>query len=377
MVVNTSSDARIEYERRCSLPTDLDLEPITSEDEDYESSPPDYQISTYPADFTLEVLYNKWNANEIIVPDFQRGFVWKQVQASKLIESFLVGLPVPAIFLYTERKSQKFFVIDGQQRLKSIFYFFEGYFGSPTDDTRRLFKLTGLSEKSRFAGKAFDSLQEEDRRKFKNSVLRAFIVQQLDPEDDTSQYHIFERLNTGGTLLTNQEVRNCVYQGEFSKLLKDLNASSNWRRILGKADPDSRQKDIELLVRFFAMRDISSYDKPLKDFLSKYMRKNRNPEPAAIDAAKGIFHKTCQEIVNKLGEKPFHVRAGLNAAVLDSVMVAVSRNLDCIPQNLKERYEHLKKDANFYNNTRAGTTDNDNVFKRFNLASSTLFGKGL
>jgi len=73
-------------------------------------------------EYTLEGLHQKWKAEEILIPDFQRRFVWKQVQASKLIESFLVGLPVPAVFLYTERKSQKFFVIDGQQRLKSIFY---------------------------------------------------------------------------------------------------------------------------------------------------------------------------------------------------------------------------------------------------------------
>jgi len=99
------TDARIEFERENRTPTDLELEPITSEDEDYESAPPDYQILTYPADFTLEVLHQKWKADEILIPDFQRKFVWKQVQASKLIESFLVGLPVPAVFLYTERKS--------------------------------------------------------------------------------------------------------------------------------------------------------------------------------------------------------------------------------------------------------------------------------
>ena len=158
---------------------------------DYESAPPDYQISTYPADFTLEVLHQKWKAGDILIPDFQRGFVWKQVQASKLLESFLVGLPVPAVFLYNERKSQKFFVIDGQQRLKSIFYFFEGYFGPETQGTRRVFRLTGLSPDSTFNGKWYDDLRDEDKRRLKNAVLRAFVVQQLDPADDSSMYHIF------------------------------------------------------------------------------------------------------------------------------------------------------------------------------------------
>jgi uncharacterized protein with ParB-like and HNH nuclease domain len=170
------------------------LEPITSEDEDYESAPPEYEISTYPADFTLEVLHQKWKAGDILIPDFQRSFVWKQVQASKLIESFLVGLPVPAIFLYSERKSQNFFVIDGQQRLKSIFYFLEGFFGEEQQGQRRVFRLAGISGDSRFSGKSVDDLREEDKKRLKNSVLRAFIVQHLDPGDDTSMYHLFERL---------------------------------------------------------------------------------------------------------------------------------------------------------------------------------------
>ncbi|MGH8615444.1 MAG: DUF262 domain-containing protein [Gammaproteobacteria bacterium] len=144
MPITEDTDARIQFEREHRAPTDLELEPITSEDEDYESAPPDYQISTYPADFTLEVLHLKWKADDILIPEFQRGFVWKQVQASKLIESFLVGLPVPAVFLYSERQSQKFFVIDGQQRLKSICYFFEGYYGPETQGARRVFRLTGF-----------------------------------------------------------------------------------------------------------------------------------------------------------------------------------------------------------------------------------------
>ena len=118
-------DARIELEARERRDSDVEVEPLQSEVDDYESSAAEYEISTYPADFTLEVLWSKWKAEDIIVPQFQRQFVWKHVQASKLIESFLAGLPVPAIFLYVERKSQKYLVIDGQQRLRSIFYFFE------------------------------------------------------------------------------------------------------------------------------------------------------------------------------------------------------------------------------------------------------------
>ena len=87
--------------------------------------------------------------------------------------------------------------------------------------------------------KQYTQLREEDQRRLKNAVLRSFVVQQLDPDDDTSMYHIFERLNTGGTLLTNQEIRNCIFHGKFAKSIAKLNEESPWRQILGK--PKIRQ----------------------------------------------------------------------------------------------------------------------------------------
>ena len=115
-------DARIELEARERRDSDLEVESIQSEVDDYESSPAEYEISTYPADFTLEVLWSKWKANDIIVPQFQRQFVWKHVQASKLIESFLAGLPVPAIFLYVERVAGQTADVfsQGNRRRKSL-----------------------------------------------------------------------------------------------------------------------------------------------------------------------------------------------------------------------------------------------------------------
>nr|VFK24927.1 MAG: Protein of unknown function DUF262 [Candidatus Kentron sp. MB]VFK30061.1 MAG: Protein of unknown function DUF262 [Candidatus Kentron sp. MB]VFK75034.1 MAG: Protein of unknown function DUF262 [Candidatus Kentron sp. MB] len=367
------TDARIEFERENRSPTDLEFEPITSEDEDYESAPSDYEINTYPADFTLEVLHRKWKEEEILIPDFQRRFVWKQTQASKLVESFLVGLPVPAVFLYKERKSQKSFVIDGQQRLKSIFFFFEGYFGLEERGTRRVFTLTGLSPDSKFANRRFEDFQEEDKRRLRDSVLRAFVVQQLDPQDDTSMYHIFERLNTGGTLLTNQEIRNCVFHGRFIEFLDELNKDPSWQSILGKSKPDTHRKDIELIVRFFAMRNIDAYKKPMKDFLSGFMKKNRDASKETLAESREIFTRTCDGVVASLGEKPFHIRAGLNAAVFDSVMTAFSKHLEEIPGDIKGRYDRLTKSAEFGKHTRNWTTDEETVRTRFRLAETELF----
>lgn len=355
-------------------PEDVDLEDIPSEVEDDVSSPPAYQITTYPADFTLEVLWQKWKNDDIRIPTFQRQFVWKLSQASKLIESFLVGLPVPAIFLYTERKSQKFFVIDGQQRLKSIFYFFEGFFGEEHEGKRQTFRLTGLSDKSPYYGKTFAESSEQDQARFKNSVLRAFIVQQLDPEDDTSIYHIFERLNTGGTLLTNQEVRNCVFQGRLNQVLVSLNSFKPWRDILGKTKHDSRAKDIELVLRFFSLLSLRGYSKPMKDHLSRFMRRNSHISDDRAKEMATQFQQTCATVLKALGKKPFHVRAGLNAAVFDSVMVAFATNKKEIPADISTRYAKLLADQDYKKYTSQHTTDEESVKQRFELAAKTLFG---
>lgn len=354
--------------------TELELEPIKSEDEDRESVPAGYQVATYPADYTLEVLHQKWKADEIVIPKFQRQFVWQQRQASRLIESFLVGLPVPAVFFYSERESQKYLVIDGQQRLKSVFYYFEGYFGSERQGKRKVFSLQGLHQESPFYQKKFEDLQEEDQRRLKNAVLRTFIVQQLAPADDTSMYHIFERLNTGGTLLASQEIRNCIYRGRFIEFLEEINKLPCWRKILGKTEPDSRQRDIELLVRFFAMRDRSAYKTPMKDFLSRFTQKNRNASEEILRSSRQMFEQTCDAVINSLGDKPFHIRSGLNAAVFDAVMVAFSEHLDDIPTNISVRYENWVKSENCRLNTTQRTTDVGRVRERFRHAEQELFG---
>ena len=217
-----------------SLASDDGVEAIESESEDQMSSPPAYEILTYPADFTLEVLVDKLNKDAISVPRFQRRFVWTISQASKLIESFLLGLPVPPVFLYATAKDSKTIVVDGQQRLRTIQFFFNGTFGYEEEETRPLFRLTNLHPKSQYANKTYEEIESTDPaafRRLNDAVLRSFVVKQLNPNDDTSIVHIFERLNTGGTLLQGQEIRNCVYSGSFNDLLHRLNNDQKWRLI--------------------------------------------------------------------------------------------------------------------------------------------------
>src|ERR1035441_4443144 len=111
------------------MPKGNAIERIASEENDNEISLKGYDILTYPADFTLEGLVNKWKKKEIKIPSLQRRYIWNQTRASKLIESFLMGLPVPPVFFYLERGTNQLLVVDGHQRLRSIAYFFSGKFG--------------------------------------------------------------------------------------------------------------------------------------------------------------------------------------------------------------------------------------------------------
>jgi len=357
---------------------DSAIEEILSEKEDQETEPAGFEIVTYPTDFTLEGLVAKYQRGTIKAPNYQRKFVWNINQSSRLIESFLLGLPVPAIFLYTDPKDDnKQLVVDGQQRLLSIVYFFEGFFGIESKGKRIVFNLTGLNVKSPYFGKSYSNLKETDEaafNKLNDAVLRAFIIKQLNPKSNSSVYHIFERLNTGGTQLVGQEIRNCIFHGGLNDLLNKMNKLTTWRKIFGKEDDDKRQRDVELILRFLALYHSSeSYKKPMKDFLSNFMSENRNPSKVKLTSFEKLFNDTTSVIFKNLGERPFHIRAGLNASAFDCVYIAFGRNLRMVPRDVSQRYTRLLQDREFNIYTSAGTTDEQIIEKRLELAGRILF----
>lgn len=353
----------------------LGLEENASEIADLESAPLAYEVITYPADFTLEGLVSKYKRKTLIIPGFQRSYVWNIKQASRLIESFLLGLPVPSIFLFTDDKNNEQLVIDGQQRLMTVYYFFEGYFGEPNAQGKRaIFKLTGLNENSPYYNKTYKDLEETDTtafNKLNDSVLRAFIIKQVTPYGNTSIYHIFERLNTGGTQLVGQEIRNCVYHGNFNDLLRDLNKYENWRKVFGSDTPHKRQKDIELILRFFSFyENLDSYTRPIKDFMSDYMGKNQHIDQEKVDHLSQIFKETTDIVLKSLGEKPFHIWSGFNIAVYDAVFTITARaklkTLDI------KKYNEMIKDVDFIKGVRGPTADESIIELRMNKVEEYL-----
>ena len=352
---------------------DLDLDRgDEQEDEDVNI---EYDITSYPSDFTLKGLCDMFNKGDITIPDYQRGFVWSIKQSSLLVESFLVGLPVPPVFFYID-DDNKNLVIDGQQRLLSIVYFFEGYFGKENlSGKRQVFKLSGLNKKNKYYNKRFSDLEEKDKRKFETSVLRAINIRQLSPKDgSTSIYHIFERLNTGGTPLKPQEIRNCVFRGVFIKELQQLNIDPCWRRILNKPLLSKSQTDVELILRAFGLSYyLANYEKPMKEFLNKVAKKNMKNSLMLNDFI-AKFKRTTKIIDEELNKKPFNVRGPFNTSLFDSVFCTILNNIDSLPQNLPERYDNLLKDEKFIDYTTLATTDEKILKARFDYVKSFLIG---
>ncbi len=353
---------------------DLALEHDDANDD--ESTPLAHDILVIPTDYTLETLHTKWRNNDIVIPNFERGYVWGLPQASKLIESFMMGLPVPPVYLSTTDE-QKSVVIDGLQRLLTIFSYLEGAFPENTPYGGREFRIAGINKEHALYGRTFDELDDEDSRRLKNSTLRAMTIVHNDPADRSSIYEIFERLNTGGTQLTAQEVRSCVYQGPLSKLLEDLNCLGEWRAVLGRPSPDPRMKDRELVLRCMALfHDGDRYARPMKGFLSDFMGSRSDPGDVYLDAERRRFVATCRAVTENLGPAPFNNQHGqLRVPLLDSVFVAFANNgVAACPDDISERFETLRADPEFGLHTGTQSTTTGAVRGRLRLAHKTLFG---
>lgn len=357
-------------------PPDINEDEIKiDDDQEEEDLHVEYDIAVYPSDLTLKVIKEMYEDEDISIPPFQRRFVWTIKQSSQLIESFLRGLPVPQVFFYIDDVNRNL-VIDGQQRILSIIYYFDGYFGQEgRTGKRQVFRLQGLSSNSPFLKKRFKDLDQSSQRKLESSVLRAVNVRQLSPQQDhSSVYHIFERLNTGGTPLRPQEIRNCVFSGKLVDELNQINALPAWREIIGRRELEKHQRDVEMILRIFAFwehREI--YDKPMKGFLNRQMLQHKNADSLKFKKFRNDFEQTMNMIVRALHPKPFHVRGPINLAALDSIASLTIKNIRKIPDDYAERVNALLEDEEYRDAIFFNTSDTQAVQKRMMKADEILF----
>ncbi len=296
-------------------------------------------------------------------------------EASRFIESLLLGLPVPGIFLAKEPETNKLLVIDGQQRLKTLQFFYNGYFNPKKEEkTQKVFTLTKVQPK--FEKLTYATLEDRDKVRLNDSIIHATIVQQESPEDnDTSIYYIFERLNNGGQKLTPQEIRVAIYHGRLLKSIKQWNAFPAWRTLYGKLSP--RLKDQELILRFLAFyENTEDYERPMKEFINKFATKYRNAEMMSLELWGDLFKSAITLLLDAVGKAAFRPESTINAAIFDSVMVGLCRRLKSRPiknsASFKAAYSDLLSKSEFMASVSRSTADVRFVATRIKMATETF-----
>ncbi|WP_223529397.1 DUF262 domain-containing protein [Pseudomonas sp. GL-R-19] len=325
---------------------DNDIDIPAEEKDDFYSDDDLFDISSWGADLSFRELIARYDDDELVKPELQRNYVWDKAEASRFIDSVLLGLPVPSIFL-AKTSDEKLLIIDGYQRLMTVRDFVKGIFSKDGS----IFKLSRSGKiHEKWMGKTFLELSPEDQRKIRNTTIHAIIFMQKHPADgDTSLYQVFERINSSGRSLLPQEIRNCVYQGPMNTLLFELNQHKPWRQLWGKPIQDARMRDLEVILRFFALSSdyIQQDDKSparisLKQHLNRFMD-SVNDEKFCGEF-KSRFLSTVDYIHSNIGITAFHnispsddkrLVPNFSPTIFDSVMISVDMG---IREGIAEKY---------------------------------------
>jgi hypothetical protein len=296
-------------------------------------------------------------------PDYQRNYIWDNKKASLLIESILLNVPIPVIYV-AEETDNTWTVVDGLQRLNSLRRFYDNEY-----------RLTGLEILSELNGIQFSKLNPKATRILKNGIIRIIVIlQESDPE---IKYDIFLRLNRGSIHLNEQELRNCLYRGKFNELLKSLRQNTNYLKCLKIDEPNNRFYDAELILRYFAISDswdysnstIYNYKNKMKNFLNTYMESKLKITDRELTSLTEKFNNTVEKVYLLFGNDAF-VRSDpvggadyrVNRALMDVVMLGTERltkeQIIGHKQKLIELHRNLpKRDVSFNDALIYGTND--------------------
>ncbi|MEL6381973.1 MAG: DUF262 domain-containing protein [Cyanobacteria bacterium J06626_18] len=354
--------------------TDLVIEDI-EDDTPLEVSPEKRRVRTEKQDVPVETLVSWVNRGKLnLQPDFQRNFVWNSGKASRLVESLLLAIPIPVIYV-SEEPNRTYSVVDGQQRLTSICSFINGQFPSG-----QKFKLSGLQVLTDLNRKAFSDLSIELQEEILNFTLRLIIIEK--DSDPDVKFEVFERLNLGAEKLNDQEVRNCVYRGNYNELLRSLVENEFLLRILQSKEPHTRMVDRQLILRFFAMwrNTHSNYKGPTKRFLNTEMELHRNLSEEALAEMRVVFEQSIEMAYAVFQEKAFRryylgnaynpngtwEKSRLNVALWDTILYTFSYynrdEISPITDHIREEFlDLITNDKKFVSYISTGTDKADRI----------------
>lgn len=359
----------------------------------------EYDLTSTPNDFNVLTINNFIESGAVRIPAFQRNYVWDIKRASRLIESLILGLPVPQIFLY-EQVRNTFLVIDGQQRLMTIYYYIKQRFPKRERraELRRMFDELGyipestlhdpeyfdefrlrLSEISQGVPNKFNGLVyarlDDYRTQFDLRTIRNVIVKQVKPSDDNSSiFEMFNRLNTGGVLLSGQEIRASLYHSELMGTLARLNMKEEWRRLLGQQQPDLHMRDVELLLRSLAMAETGEqYNPSIVNFLNLYAGRTTQYDSEKVRSLERAFNRYF-DATSRLPGDAFQSQQGrFMVTLFESVFAAYFVNQDDDLDTVSAAsIERLRTDEQFQEHSGYRPTDRQNVRGRLRRAKELL-----
>ena len=363
----------------------------------------EYDITSSPNDFNVRTIVDFIDSNIFRIPVFQRNYVWTINRASKLIESIIRGLPIPQIFLYEQARNQ-YLVIDGQQRLMSIYFFSkmrfpvmekrgalrtifdkEGRIPESVFDDDKFFSKFNLRLPSKLPltqnklhGLNYEELGEIQTTLDLRTIRCVFVKQNFPKDDDSSVFEIFNRLNTQGVNLTPQEIRASLYSSKFMKMVSRSNTDDRWRKLIDQSEPDIRMKDVEFLLRGFAMLTRGNrYAPSMSRFLNKFAKEMQECPEVEIELLEKMFASFLEECANFPARIFGTSRRKVNVSVFESVFSAAcesgfadgSGTVHCLS---RDKIEKLKKDTAFLNVSSTKSTDTENVRIRLKRAKELL-----
>jgi uncharacterized protein with ParB-like and HNH nuclease domain len=281
-----------------SLPLDDESDPDIDEDEGIvEVDSGTTGVVIEKNDRSLSEFYRWHQRGRLIIdPEWQRQYVWSTKQASRLIESFLMDIPVPVIYL-AKGEDGKYEVIDGLQRLTSVFKFFNGEM-----------LLGSLPILRDFNGKKFSELPETLQVKLEDATLRTFELVPRTPKDLV--FTIFERLNTGGTKLNQMEIRNCLYRGSLNNLIKELVDYQEFISVLNQKSLRNRMADRAFVLSFLAFYEKThlKVKRSLAGFLNDFLNEYQYANQSKLDEWKNQFKKSMRASYTIFGDWGFRLR---------------------------------------------------------------------
>ncbi|MEH1795590.1 DUF262 domain-containing protein [Nostoc sp.] len=338
----------------------------------YDPTEADIDIREDPQ--TVFELMRKYDNGKLIIdPDFQRNVVWKPEQKSQFIESVILNFPLPPWYV-NQTTDGKYIIVDGLQRTSTLHEF--------VNDKLILIGLEALTKLNGYNFSELKELPGDYQTRIEDKKLNIYIIKPSVPVKVV--YDIFNRINTKGTKLERQEVRNCIFSGKSTKLLKELSEQEYFKKAIDHGISPKRMKDREIILRYLTFK-IFDYEKDyqgdLSDFVENAMKRINLMSDERISELKIDFERVMKKSFEFFGNKNFRLPSGenrgkINIAIFESISYFFSINadefLDKNKELIKINFNKLLESEEYLDSIKYATSSKSRVITRFKLAQLIL-----